>query len=332
MTAVRPLAALESHVALIRALRNPSVGPRLIGEQGSHSSINTAPKTFADLLDAAATFVVTDAMLTEILRQMARVEFGQPLLPEDLGLFPSGYVVLPHPVIIPHDHPDDVAPYVVPRRMAAAFDAGFWLQTGHDLSVLVEGSGSEQAYKGGLMYGQSLSTGLLEQWASGADEGSVARELEWITNRAHLRHLPIYATGWAYETSWDPQYRDKDFVLTPAGEFERRFWMTLWRLLGEEVVAPVRFRRVDYRQAARGRDGVPEVVVCDLRRVRHPVTEERVDGAATILWSHRWKVRAHLRVLHRGTDRERTVTVKEYVKGPEHLPYLAKDRLYRLAR
>jgi len=41
-------------------------------------------------------------------------------------------------------------------------------------------------------------------------------------------------------------------------------------------------------------------------------------------WSHRWWVRPHNRVLHRGTPMERTVRVRGYVKGPDGKPFVAK--------
>lgn len=41
-------------------------------------------------------------------------------------------------------------------------------------------------------------------------------------------------------------------------------------------------------------------------------------------WSHRWWVRPHNRVLHRGTPMQRTVRVRGYVKGPDGKPFVAK--------
>jgi hypothetical protein len=193
----------------------------------------------------------------------------------------------------------------------------------------------------GLMYTQSVSVGLAEEiLTADHDKGQIREALDWTQIQrgiARLRslgvkHAPIYSSGWGFGLSWDPAEREPDFVLTSAGEFERRFWLTLWRTMAEEVMAPVTIPRPDRRRAARMLSQIPEVVVADLRRVKHPVTHERLADGAEVMWSHRWKVRGHQRVLHRGTDRERTVWVREYVKGPESAPLIEKDTVWRLRR
>jgi hypothetical protein len=303
-------------------------------------------------LDTAPTIVVTDHMLDLVLARLDRVELGDPLQPEDVSLFPSGYVVFPRPVEVPQITADD-AYGMIPPRMAAQFDAGFWMPSSIVTRAAVNtnrrgvGTYTTPALDifdtdtDGLMYTQSVSVGLAEEiLTADHDKGQIREALDWTQIQrgiARLRslgvkHAPIYSSGWGFGLSWDPAEREPDFVLTSAGEFERRFWLTLWRTMAEEVMAPVTIPRPDRRRAARMLSQIPEVVVADLRRVKHPVTQERLGDGAEVMWSHRWKVRGHQRTLHRGTDRERTVWVREYVKGPESAPLIEKDTVFRLRR
>jgi hypothetical protein len=359
-TEVSPLAALDSQVSLVRALANPSIGAEIMGgaqglpgaEQALQREGKYLARVMREALDTAPTIVVTDHMLDLVLARLDRLDLGEPLQPEDLSLFPSGYVVFPRPVIVPDVVAED-AFGMIPPRMAARFDAGFWMPS----SIVARGTANMLNRRGigveptpldifdeslnGIMYTQSVSVGLAETiLTTDHDAGVISQALDWESIKhgiARLRsvgvkHAPIYSSGWAFGLSWDPEQREDDYVLTPAGEFERRFWLTLWRTMAEEVMAPVTVPRADRRRAARMLSQVPEVVVADLRRVKHPVTHERLADGAEVMWSHRWKVRGHQRVLHRGTDRERTVWVREYVKGPESAPLIEKDTVWRLRR
>lgn len=351
---VAPLAALESQVSLIRALRNPSIGPEIMGAaqglRGSTMQIESEGKKLAEVLsaglDSAPTIVVTDRMLDVILRRLDSIEFGEPLRPEDVNLFPAGYIVFPRPVEVPFSE-DDYRD-VFPPRVGAKFDAGFWLAS----SVTTREQTSKLAITEddvldvfdtsvqGITYSQSVSLALAEELLLADRARGHINDPDWGEIRSGLRrlydwgvqHAPVYTSGWGFGLSWDPALREESYVLTPAGEFERRFWLTTFRTLAEEVMAPVLVPRAARRRAGRLLSKVPDVVVADLRRVKYPVKEQRLTDGSTVMWSHRWKVRGHQRTLHRGTPQERTIWVREYEKGPEGAPLIEKDRVYRLAR
>jgi hypothetical protein len=352
---VRPLDALDSHVQLIRALRTPGIPTRLSIFEGANFSRNILqhgrpPQPAAEAmggimareLDAAATIVVTDRMLSLVLKRMADVQFGQPLGVEDPP-FRAGYVVLPRPVVVPNDDRDfdpDTLTGVRPDGYAA-FDGGAWVPS---MVARTSSAADRQLYRemgwpeqvSGVSYLQLVSRPLGLQIAHD-HEDDVREPSAELVNEAYdllggITHLPIYVAGWAFDTSWDPANREPSFVLTSAGEFERRFWLSLFRTLGEEVIAPVHFPRRTLRGRARNRAQLPEVVVCDLRRLKRRHREEPTEDGGTIMWSHRWRVREHERTLHRGTPQERKITVREHVKGPDSMPLIEKDRVYRLGR
>lgn len=363
---VRSLEALEGHVSLVQALKRPGPegGGRLWGAMNvdpdtqviAHGSTEdeAVARLYGQALDSGATIVVTNRMLSVILERMGDVRFGQPLMPEDLP-FPAALVVLPRPVRVLNDDHEIMATFDPDERLTglhprdyAEFDCCSWVpskvlrvedQEGRDLRAALGLSEDTN----GIMYAQLVSRVLSQRLVrepdfperAGAPEKTTVEMIE-LVRLAYERHriewMPIYSAGWAFEIPWDPDLRETSFTLTAAGEFERRFYHALWRTLKEEVIAPVHFRRGDFRRAARLRAYVPEVVVADLRKIKHRRTEESTDDGATIMWSHRWRVREHTRTYHRGQPDERTITIQSYVKGPEHLPLLDKDRVYRLSR
>jgi hypothetical protein len=348
--APRPLDALESQVALIDAL-DSSVGAGLV--RAMVDATDSVSFTAADLdvdrraareighaLNEATTVVVTERMLDFVLDRLSSVPFGDPLMPDDL-FFESAYILFPRPVDIPDVSADDFM-NVYPPRKVAQFDAGFYFPQSIGTVDALRG---ESVPRDGIMYVQATSVRLMEQYFDDLrvaveagtrevpDEVRLA-DIDEAMRQIHeqkLKHVPIYSSGIAFGLTWDPELREETFVLTPAGEFERRFWTSLLRTLKEEIFAPVRFKRADYRRAAR-RGLIPDVVVADLRRVKHRSKEEILPTGETVMWSHRWMRSGHPRTIHKGTDKERTIWVREHVCGPKSMPLILKDRVYRLSK
>jgi hypothetical protein len=353
---VRPLAALESHVALVQALRKPGpdggarlwnameVDKDLVVQAQGTTRAEAVAKLYGEALNRGATIVVTNRMLDVVLDRMAGIKIGQELRPEDLP-FAAGMVVLPRAVRVPNDDAEVAATFDPGEIMLdqhrpeyAAFDAVSWVPSQVMRVEDKEGRDLRKALglpenMSGIMYANHVSKQLgLYITKVEKPDGITAEIIEEAYGHHRVDSLPIYSAGWAFDLSWDPEYREGSFVLTAAGEFERRFYLALWRTLKEEVVAPVHFRRGDMRRAARLRAHVPEVVVCDLRKIKHRHQEEPTEDGAVIMWSHRWRVREHTRTYHRGTPDERTITIESYIKGPENMPLLEKDVVYRLSR
>lgn len=366
--APRPLDALDSHVAVVDALASPD-GAGIIesatadGQTGVRETdtkrVNDQrfARALSDQLNTATTLVVTDRMLEFVLDRMASIPFGDPLRPDDL-LFESAYIVLSRPVTVGDLGDDDYGDVFPPRRFAQ-FDAGFYVPMG---VATYDALRKAEVTADGILYAQCASIPTLERvfadlvvpggrFVRDRDGGlSIvsAESIDVTQDGLHLRageimhamqrlyamrlkHVPVYSSGIGFGVSWDPELREEDFVLTPAGEFERRFWLSLLRTIVEEVFAPVRFRRADYRRAARA-GIIPDVVVADLRRVKHTAKEETLPGGETIMWSHRWMRSGHPRTIHKGTEKERTIWVREHVCGPKSMPLILKDRVHRLSR
>lgn len=347
---VTPTQALEEHVSLVRAFRHPSHGMAIAGslagivpngdygKSGTQLARDLAVKLAADL-DQAATVVVTDRMLDLVLRRVDSWEFGRPLEADDLP-FERAFVSFPRSVPLPTGD-EDVAADVWPRRGQNGFDGGWWYPsdvTGADKDRLRIGYEGDEA-GAGIGYGQCVRRENLRQfteWLWKGKNPATSQEAIEEGNAVLLAsgalQIPLYHSGWQFGRSWDPQYREDTFTLTEAGEFERRFWLSLWFTLREEVLAPVRLPRRASRPAARI-GLIPDVIVCDLRKVRRPAREdELLPSGEVVIWSHRWRVAGHDRVLHRGTPQERVIRVKPYVKGPANRPLIEKDRVYRLGR
>lgn len=359
-----PLKALEDHVAVIKALRR-NIYPL--------SNTHGYQDVLADALDEAATIVVTNQMLDFVLERMPHVPFGQELT-YDMLPFPAGYVVLPRHVYIPVED-EHAQPDIHPRHVLAVFDQGAWVQTGAVLSdnVPPDGPGGYNRILGHNSWATDNTTGdyhsslnltppgEVEQVHNAAtgqpammsdrgigyfqiiSEEVAAKAIQYVKGfdgrdiTYDLRApLPIYSNGWRYHTSWDPAHREASYVLTQAGEWERRFWLAMFATLNQEVVIDrPHLSRPVLRRTMRDlkRKTIPDVVICDLRTIKRTDKDgrEHTDRPKPN-WSHRWHVKAHPRTLYRGTPQERVVPVKGHTKGPDWAPLLEKDRVYRLRR
>lgn len=339
--APRPLDALDAQVSLIDAF-NSEVGSRLVEAMNlgrrleiAEGAAERAAREIARDLNTATTVVVTDRMLDFVLDRMDSITFGDPLVPDDL-LFEAAFIVLSRPVQIADLVYDVYAPDTYPPRRMVTFSAGFYAPKPIEHRDILR---NEELMTDGIIYCQAVSVDELQAYydelRSERDHDAqtladIEASMEMLRDRK-LSHVPVYSSGWAFGLTWDPAYREETYTLTPAGEWERRFWLSLLRTLKEEVFAPVRFRRAEQRRMER-RGMIPDVVVADLRRVKHAAKEERLVTGETIMWSHRWRRRGHPRVLHRGTDKEKTVWVREHICGPESMPLIEKDRVYRLSK
>jgi hypothetical protein len=337
---VDPLAALDAHVALVRALR---------AEQFPFAEMNDFQPAIALALNQAVTITVTHDLLDFVLERLEHVPFGEPLQRSMLP-FPAGFLVLPRPVPVPTDELDDDDP----RRAVCEFDMGAWLQAGdvytgdtpesadyvlrknQDDTAEDEGetdiarSGDRLIHRG-IGYLQICSEPLVH--LSAEYLRGVGEHLGTYDIRAPL---PVYSSGWRYGLSWDPAQREDSFVLTRAGAWERRFWLAMFATLNEQVdVTRPHLDRPTIRRAMRAREitDLPEIVVCNLRMIRKTAKDgtERTTRPKP-QWTHRWHSKAHDRTLYRGTPQERKVPVAGCIKGPDWAPLVKKDRVYRLAR
>lgn len=165
-----------------------------------------------------------------------------------------------------------------------------------------------------------------------------------------LKWVPWETTGWAFGTDWRQATGEEDSntdVQLPAGvvnegnTFIRKFMFAVWRLIREEVavVEPFRPDRHAARRMARQAPNFGDLQVIRLRRIYDPLVELTEDERGERLrlereWSHRWRVSEHWAWRACGPNRSerRLVKIASYVKGPEHLPLIEKDKVYSLER
>ena len=116
--------------------------------------------------------------------------------------------------------------------------------------------------------------------------------------------------------------------------------MALWRFSTQKVV------RIGHHKISRPLQKKLErskhqpdwgdVRTIDLRRVEY-LGEERdpddMDDEAWTRWTHRWRVNPHWRrQWYPSENRHKWILIDTYIKGPEHLPLVEKDDVYRVVR
>jgi hypothetical protein len=156
-------------------------------------------------------------------------------------------------------------------------------------------------------------------------------------------YLVVDYWSWTFDAEWDEAAEDLDdkflhfganaALVSKAVGNTRRWLLALWRFMGQEIVVsePAFLDRAARRRAERaGQDA--SVTVVRLRRVQHPDAPD-TDRIGGRLWTMRWWVSGHWRTLYRGTDRERKIWVRPFVKGPDDKPLAApKRRLVSIER
>ena len=168
--------------------------------------------------------------------------------------------------------------------------------------------------------------------------------------RDNFKHWPFETSAWVYGANYevlaediDNQFTAGTGVVIPEVDWQRRFLLALWTLMGQEVavVRPVDLDRAHRRAILRLREKMPEIgdlKIVRLRREYNPLLEladeevQRPTGERE--WTHRWWVRDHWawRACGPGRTERRRVWIAPYIKGPESKPLIEKDIIYSLER
>ena len=112
-------------------------------------------------------------------------------------------------------------------------------------------------------------------------------------------------------------------------------WLYAWaQFVKQEIVYPERTQvpRADRRRAERAGEALPTLNVVLLRRVAHP---QHSDGESEVAWTHRWMVSGHWRNQPYGprdAPSHRAQWINGYVKGPDGLPLVVKERVTSIIR
>lgn len=133
---------------------------------------------------------------------------------------------------------------------------------------------------------------------------------------------------------------DPDLVMSFGTDHGGRWMQSLFIVIGQRLMSRVKpARNIRKRMERREAPDWGEVRVIDLRRYTDtgsPKPEREQDDDWWHGWSHRHRVKAHWkRFWIKGPDGEKRRVwrpVKSYVRGPDHLPLIEKDDVYRAVR
>lgn len=153
-------------------------------------------------------------------------------------------------------------------------------------------------------------------------------------------------------TPWLPNTRFRDMVRAVAQDHRKDSMGLVTDYLGDGVVSSMAYAimvgTIDYlnttvdavhrpepekqeRSIARKLKVSPSIKV--IRWRKEVDTEPRSSGEpGKIDWSCQWEVRPHTRTYHRGTDKEFTIQISPYRKGPADKPFRKKDTVHVLVR
>lgn len=291
-----------------------------------------------DAVDRMETFLVVNEMIR--LAQFAAPDLdGMPLFEHDLPASQMFIIFDRVPSLHHFDRyleKEDEALLKVPVRALTVMRSKINVMTGPRSRVtsrIDEGELPDPSTDVVLEDGISVIT-----WVDGAE---LQREyskpdLEWhITGVGGL--VPIDMTGWAFNTPWSTaedgvEVPDRPSLANPLLPYhlgtQRQVILSLFLLMNQTIYSSrERVGRKVARRWMRARE-VPDdysVAVTRLRRMDSPHSDNEVmpDG----FLSHRFFVRGHWRRLHRGTEDERAIWIKPYIKGPEDRPFIQKHRV-----
>lgn len=127
----------------------------------------------------------------------------------------------------------------------------------------------------------------------------------------------------------------KQYTLEDYSAFSGHRMLRAFGLIAKQRVAG-RVGHLPDRAQRRRMEGLsfpPEVIEILLRREVKKPTREGMDDDVPVQWSHRWLVEGHWRwQYYPSTDGHDWVYVSGYVKGPDDLPLVVKDKIFKVIR
>lgn len=287
------------------------------------------------LVDSADTFYVTAEMIA-LARDAADDLEGMPLFERDL---PSKNMLILLDTADPGFNYGDfnVETREAPHRRIRAIH----LHAGHSIRLLRDGQ---------IVTGpEGLHDGLgIFLWTDPAELAEAAGAPFDLLPDVLLS--PIDYLGWAFNEpwqsmTWDETFSDEAQIIpgqpgcirdtarqsAHVGEL-RRHLLSILMLMSQEVVRE-KLDRPTRRRWQRSGVAVPEDGAISVTRLRHTTIGGTNDGSDVhSRFNHRFLVRGHWRRIHRGTDAERAVWVRPYVKGPSDAPLVTKHKVTVLDR
>lgn len=307
------------------------------GPDATAPSVPAFAHMMEDLL-AVDTLFLTHEMMDFTQHAMAGFDRREEMRPGDVWI-PAGLMVLPEPFYFADVHGKRTCWRAIQWRYtddaATAVDL-----TDPDVRAAVVARGLDPDAPGQTMMdfscrmkGRLLPGVRMVVWSHIADEDDYTdRDAPWVTlaNRGlrwqvvHASTLPMEIINRAHDVAGEGD-RDADWLT---------FWRVALRLMSERIVAYGQARppRPAWREALRkGRPPhVPYLVELRRQSVTHRPTDDRSAGRE---WTHRWIVRGHWRnQWYPSEGRHRQKFIGGYVKGPEDLPLVIRERVWNWNR
>lgn len=350
----RPLDALDQQVDLIRWWQSPpgiryaehwvsaGHGLSLVDQHGNVTTAEDMPKAmsfttrqgdpivepsvmgaiFADdaarALNRAETFVVADSMTEMILRASQSLD-PTALRATDLPA-PSGFVVFNRSIFETDVH-----------RKTVSWKAAAWAP--QNVTASNRSDESLNGEVGGVML--TFYTDTRDPFVREADNAIG----ELIADRYDIpRWLPLHTTAYGFGVPWDePDWRD-DANPPASAEVARRVMHAFWAISQQYVERTHRLPADRHLRRRIERSGLltdvaKEVRVVTLRKIHEHVERDDDHEPMNVRWSHRWTVTGHWRnQWYPSQGVHRQVWIDEFEKGPEHLPLVVKDTVYKVTR
>lgn len=128
-----------------------------------------------------------------------------------------------------------------------------------------------------------------------------------------------------------------EFNSRETNTVDPHLWFYAFLIISQDRIAETvrqRLARPQARRMKRGRVEPPEdcsISVVKLRRLKH-VTDGDTEHSP-VNWTHRWVVEGHwTHQWYPSLQDHRLIYIAPYIKGPEHLPLVIKDRVYAWVR
>ncbi len=167
------------------------------------------------------------------------------------------------------------------------------------------------------------------------------RKMEEVSNHGIPQLILLGEDEWAFGSTYI-KVPDKIGGMAIDGDearlpyelyMNRQLWAAIWDMM-REVVTVTRsdMPRPVWRRGLAALGYIPEIRVVTLRKARYDSKGKLSDSPIEVEWSHRWIVKSHPRTITHKDGTKEVIQIKSYIKGPEYLPLVEKDTIYRVER
>lgn len=279
----------------------------------------------------AETVWMSHEMMDLTQHAMEGFDATEPFLVED-AFIPHGFMVLPEPFYSLDVHGKKMAERaylwrvdewgcIVKTELGKPSEDGYEISYTFDLTQ--EGIRVEPVLRITVISHNGDEDDYTDEYAADYEE-MLARGVEW--GIVHTTAIPLLLVS---------SLRD----VQGEGDHESgwlRFWRVAQRLMSERIITSERRKaaRPLRREAARLdmlAAGEPRVI--ELRRPTERDSDPEGERLRNVEWTHRWLVRGHWRQQwYPSEGRHKQIRIQGFVKGPENLPLVIRERVWNWDR